>query len=192
MRANLASPLLIADGEAAPPQHRPPGSLARRPPGRRIGRWLLVALLAGWAMVSCGDDGGNGSTARTTTADSSDPQLPAWVQEVKPTPGAADSAERAVTVNTRTLEPTEELRLLIDDVDVTAQALVSEPVDPDQENDTPTMNGRLRYDPRDVSGDPLVPLQPGEHSATAELRARPAFGEPTRLVDSYTWTFVLQ
>jgi hypothetical protein len=149
-------------------------------------------MLAGVGAVACGDDAGEDSAVRTTTPNSSDPRLPSWIQEVRPIPGASNSAERAVTLNAGTLEPKEELRLIIDDVDVTSQALVSEPVDPDQENRTPTMNGRLRYDPRDVPGDPLVRLQPGEHSATAELRSRPAFGEPTRVVDAYTWTFVLQ
>jgi hypothetical protein len=40
--------------------------------------------------------------------------------------------------------------------------------------------------------EPLVELPPGEHSATAELRRRPAFGGRTTLVDSFTWTFTVQ
>jgi hypothetical protein len=123
-----------------------------RHPRRLAGGRTLVLVAA--IAFGCGDDDGGGSVATTATtsaptADSSDPQVPGWIQRVHPVPGASETAERAVTVNTRTLSPTEEVRLLIDDVDVTSQALVGEPSDDGQDDRTPTFNGRLRYDPRE-------------------------------------------
>ncbi|MGE0732208.1 MAG: hypothetical protein AB7O92_29085 [Acidimicrobiia bacterium] len=162
-------------------------------------------------MAACsGDDGddvaGDGSGGSITTvpaattavpvdttgaADYSDPVMPDWIQRVRPSPDADTSAERAVSVDAVTLDESQELRLIIDGVDVTAQALVSEPSGSAGVDGQPATNDQLRYDPRDTST-PLVELAPGDHSATAELRERSEFGAQSVLLDSYTWQFNLQ
>lgn len=178
-------------------ERRPAGydevMIGRHHAGERSG-WLTI-LTAGLLLGACSGDDGADATSPVTTDPSaavSDAALPAWLEEVQPPPDAQAVPERAVAVDTRTLEPTEELRLLIDDVDVTAQALTGEPTGGAGGGTVPTFNDRLRYDPRDLAVDPLLPLAPGEHLATVELRRRPAFGEPTTLVDAFTWSFSIQ
>jgi hypothetical protein len=165
----------------------------RRHPARVPTRWpvLAVALLLG---ACSGDDAAPSADPVTSGAAPiiGEPATPAWLERVHPEPDAQSAAERAVGVDTRTLEPTEELRLVIDGVDVTAQALAGEPSGGAGGGAGPTFNDRLRYDPRDLTVEPLVPLAPGEHRATVELRRRPGFGEATTLVDAYTWSFTIQ
>lgn len=171
-------------------------------------RWPAVplVLLSGIAVLGAactgddaGDDGavatvtgGPAATPPTSTPHDSDPTMPAWVQRVHPPPNASNSPERAVSVDATTVPAGQELRLIIDGIDVTAQALTAEPSDTAGIDGQPTNNGSLRYDPRDTAGAPLVELRPGEHSATAELRERSEFGGRSRLIDAYTWQFVLQ
>jgi hypothetical protein len=156
-------------------------------------RWalVLVAVLALLA-TACGDDldaerGGTGID---------DPQQPGWIREVYPSPGAEAAVERVVELRYARLEPQQQVRLLINGIDVTVQSL-DETQAVEQQQEPFLGPGQLRYDPRRIeddaaSGPPLVDLPPGTHTATARLMVLPAFGEQLQLVDEYRWTFSLQ
>lgn len=96
-----------------------------RPPWRWLGIGAATLVLA----ARSGDDapGAIGPVTPSPTAGTSVAVVPGWIEEVQPQPDAQTVAERAVAVDTRTMKPTEEARLLIDRVDVTAQALTAEP-----------------------------------------------------------------
>jgi hypothetical protein len=119
---------------------------------------------------------------------------PEWVDDVYPEPQAQATGELAVTVDHATLGAGRSVRLVIDGVDVTSQAVVggppetTEPAGQVPQQQSPAGPGQLRYDPQELRS-PLVELSPGEHVARAELVEQPEFGAPSRVVDTYEWGF---
>jgi hypothetical protein len=161
-------------------------------PHRASSRWLL-ALIAAFALVAaaCGDD----LDPERGQVGVDDPQQPGWIREVFPSPGAESTGERVVELRYADLEPQQQIRLLINGVDVTVQSL-DETQAVEQQQEPFIGPGQLRYDPRRIeddmaTGPPLVDLTPGTHTATARLVELPAFGEPLQIVDEYRWTFSL-
>ncbi len=117
--------------------------------------------------------------------------MPAWLASVYPAPGG-NAPERAVQVDYATLADGETVRLVIDGVDVTAQAIVSGSTDTTTADSVlAPPGGRLRYDPVETSA-PLVELIPGDHAARVELVRSSGFGRPGVVVDDYHWTFTIQ
>lgn len=149
----------------------------------------LTAVTCSFGVLACGDDGDE--QAEGDPAEFTDPVVPDWIERVDPSAESGPTPERAVEVDFVEPDPAEEVRLEIDGVDVTAQALVGEPEDVNPDDLQPTLDSRLRYDPRDIDN-PLVELSPGPHSATAILSDRGGFGEEAREIDSYSWEFTIQ
>jgi hypothetical protein len=162
----------------------PPRSF--RSPRRSIVLLTLVALTV-W-LGACGDDDGVATTGSATAQGTPSDDLPAWLTDIYPSPGA-DAAERAVEVQYDLLDTRRELRVVIDGVDVTAQ------LDGLERGADGTVlfpsPGTVRYDPRELER-PLVELRPGEHDVAVRLVELPAFGEPLRTVEEHAWSFVVQ
>jgi hypothetical protein len=157
---------------------------------RRAASIALISLLV-LVGAACGDDDESvGAPAATTSTEVPDTPgaMPEWLERVYPADGA-DAAERAVEVDYNLLGPREELRVVIDGTDITAQMDGL-----DRANDSRTVfpsPGQLRYDPRAIAT-PLVELQPGEHDAAVRLVRLDSFGENLEELDEYAWTFTLQ
>ncbi len=137
---------------------------------------LLAALLM---MTAC--------TPEETPVESSSAAVdyPEWLERVYPAPGAELSVTQAVQVNHGVVTSERAVRLVIDGVDVTTYA----------DQDSP---GLLEYDPDDIQAQPPVELEPGEHSAVAELLdVRPATDpgglgyEVLGTIDTFSWTFTI-
>lgn len=113
-------------------------------------------------------------------SEASPERLPPWLAKVEPAPGDTTSSLRVVEVEHRVLGDGESVRLLIDGVDVTQYAdlggerRISGP-------------GRLLYDPERSNN--IVPLRPGEHTATVQRVRLPGLGQQTEVLDSFTWSF---
>ncbi|MFN0090376.1 MAG: hypothetical protein ACKVWR_08940 [Acidimicrobiales bacterium] len=152
----------------------------------RYAPYQVVALVLG----ACGTDDA-ASSPPTSAADYSHPSLPGWIQRVQPAPDAQSASERAVEVGARTLGPLEELRLLIDGVDVTAQALPDDQQAPipaeTQRRAAGCVTTRERSRPMRWSSSAPGPTRPPSNGAGPR-----AFGAPSELVDSYTWSFRIQ
>jgi hypothetical protein len=148
--------------------------------------FLLVVLLGS----SCGDDSAAGGSGSASTADR-DPRptgMPAWLERVFP-PDGANSPERAVEVDYGLLGDRQEIRVVIDGIDVTAQL---EGIDRASDDRTLFPSpGQLRYDPRAIER-PLVSLEPGAHSAEVRLVELDEFGASLETIDEYGWSFTVQ
>ncbi|HVM41743.1 MAG TPA: hypothetical protein VM618_13290 [Acidimicrobiia bacterium] len=139
----------------------------RRPLGRPFG-FIVAVVLVGALLIGLvvafidGDDDAVDRQAGTTEG------LPSWVEEVSPPPGAELNGGGIVMVNPDVLGLDQEIRLVVDGIDVTAQA-VGEPRR--EESDAagggvvgPVNPGPFAYDPENTT-EPLVPLDPGPHEA---------------------------
>jgi hypothetical protein len=134
------------------PRTRGAGS-GNLPAPHSVGLLLVLALiLAACACSNAGDE------------------QPPWVLEVAPPPGAAVGRDARLVVSYQ-LPAGQEIRLLIDDQDVTAHTSRSE--------------GRLIYNP---AASPLqAPLVSQWHTVTVQ-RVRPGVSSDG-LVDAFTWQF---
>jgi hypothetical protein len=98
--------------------------------------------------------------------------VPEWIQGVVPEPSAVATVPDAVEVDHNLPEATdEEMRLIVDGVDVTTYA----------EFDA----GKLRYE----SGDGPVVLSSGDHTAEVQRVLLPADQTEFRILDSFSWEF---
>jgi hypothetical protein len=155
-------------------------------------RLAAIAALMLLTAAACGDDDDAGSpgSSTTTAAEAPDTQgpLPSWLDRVYPEDGA-EAAERAVEVDYGLLGPRQEIRVVIDGTDITAQMSGI-----DRASDGKTVfpsPGQLRYDPHEIAR-PLVELDPGRHDVTARLVELDEFGGNLQDVDQYAWTFTIQ
>ncbi len=129
----------------------------------RLLRLVLLAALLG----ACG--GGTSGTTLATLDPGAD--LPAWLRRVSPVPGASTAGATMVEVEHDLQGPDEDIRLLIDGVDVTTYASLE--------------GGVLVYE----SGEGPVTLQPGRHRATAQRVSLPVQGAEPVVLESFTWAF---
>lgn len=111
-------------------------------------------------------------SACATTPVTGDPaDRPAWVKAVYPEEGAVVAVPDAVEVEHTITSPDEDIRLLVDGVDVTTYAVVEA--------------GLLRYE----SGSGPVTLSTGDHNAEVQRVLLPTEGVQFSVVDSYSWEF---
>lgn len=124
----------------------------------------LMAIVVAVALAGCGPAQSEATSLPTTS-------VPNWVERVYPAPNSTTAVPDAVEVRHRIQAPGDNVRLLVDGVDVTTYATFDA--------------GKLRYE----SGSGPVVLDPGEHTATVERVTQPANGSEFRVLDSYSWTF---
>ena len=129
-------------------------------------RWVTMGLVLG-ALVTAG--------CGTTDVASPDPgtqQLPLWIDDVTPEPGATLTATDGVSVRFQLTDPDHTVRLIIDGVDVTAGSLAGP--------------GFLRYED---TGPGVIELEPGDHTAVAQLVIAEIDGVQAVVVEEYRWSF---
>lgn len=129
---------------------------------------LLTAVLA-VLMVAVGSTGC--SSAQSEPSSLPTTSVPNWVERVYPAPNSTTAVPDGVEVRHRLQSPQDNVRLLVDGVDVTTYATFDA--------------GKLRYE----SGAGPVVLTPGEHTATVEQVTQPENGSEFRVLDSYSWSF---
>ena len=100
--------------------------------------------------------------------------LPTWLSDVQPAPGAEMSSVSVVEVVHTVRAVDRDVRLLIDGVDVTAEA--------------ETARGRLHYEPS--RGGP-VELDSGTHRAELQLIERKDPTSQGETVDTFSWQFTV-
>jgi len=127
-------------------------------------KMLLVSVLTLFALAGC---------TTTSVADDDPDPMPSWVETVFPEPGAVVSALDAVEVDHNLTATDNDIRLVIDGVDVTTYAAFDA--------------GKLRYE----SGVGPVVLEDGDH--TAEVQRVVLADDETQfeVVDSFEWEFRL-
>lgn len=113
------------------------------------------------------------STGPATFEEGSTGEPPAWVEEVVPEPGAVATVPDAVEVDHTITATDEDVRLLINGVDVTTYATFEA--------------GKIRYE----AGDGPVDLGTGDHTAEVQRVTLPSEGVDFTVIDSYTWRFRL-
>lgn len=96
---------------------------------------------------------------------------PDWVETVFPEPGSVLTTTDAVEVDHTLTATDNDVRLIIDGVDVTTYSAFDA--------------GKLRYE----SGVGPVVLSSGDHWAEVQLVTLPAEGEQFEVLDSYRWEF---
>lgn len=144
--------------------------------GRLRGRWAATALLLVAALLAgCADDD---APAEDLAAEEPG-GLPEWLREVHPPPGAETTGVPEVQVSHEVVGTREDVRLVIDGIDVTQYA------GPGQ--------GVLSYKPGD-GDEPRAPVElaPGAHRAVVQRVLRPEFGEPHKVLESFGWQFTVQ
>lgn len=165
---------LCDTNESAAANASPTGGLLRR---RRatLALVLLAAVLAGCAEADPpADDAGSDDAGSEEVSGA-----PAWVREVHPAPGAETTGLPEVQVSHEVVGTREDVRLVIDGIDVTQYA------GPGQ--------GVLTYKPGD-GDEPRAPveLSPGTHRAVVQRVLLPEFGETYKVLDSFGWQFTVQ
>ncbi len=109
--------------------------------------------------------------------------IPPWIVSVEPRPGQESASLRRVEVKHRVQSGGESVRLEIDGTDVTAYSDFGRA-------DNAGGPGRLVYDPE--SPRVLVPLDPGEHTATLKRVQFTGVGEQHKVLDTFSWSFTIQ
>lgn len=125
---------------------------------------LLLIVVVAVGLAGCGPAQSEVSSLPTTS-------IPSWVERVYPAPNSTTAVPDAVEVRHRLQTPEDNVRLLVDGVDVTTYSTFDA--------------GKLRYE----SGAGPVVLGPGEHTATVERVTQPVNGAQFRVLDSYSWNF---
>lgn len=126
-------------------------------------RIILIAVLALFAGAAC---------TTTPVVDEGTPEdPPSWVEDVIPEPGAVATVPDAVEVDHNLTATDEDVRLIVDGVDVTTYA----------EFDA----GKLRYE----SGAGPVVLGTGDHTAEVQRVLLPADETDYQVLDTYIWEF---
>ncbi len=125
-------------------------------------RFILAIVLVSIVLSGC---------TTTPASDDATDQQPSWVESVFPEPGAVMTAVDAVEVDHNLTETDNDVRLIIDGIDVTTYAAFDA--------------GKLRYE----SGVGPVVLDDGEH--TAEVQQVVLADDETQfeVVDSFQWEF---
>lgn len=118
---------------------------------------LAIVLTAMGLITGCSDGGGS--------------EMPEWVEQVYPEPGATAAVPDAVEVDHTLQRLEEDVRLLIDGTDVTTYATFEA--------------GKIRYE----SGDGPVTLGGRSHTAEVQRVELVEFGEDYEVLDSFTWEF---
>ena len=127
-------------------------------------RWTpLLILLVLLTAVACTD--------RPVVEGSRFSGPPAWVEDVIPGPGAVATVPDAVEVDHSITATDEDVRLIVDGVDVTTYAAFDA--------------GKLRYE----SGAGPVELVSGDHTATVQRVLLRLDETDYRVLDSYSWEF---
>ena len=111
--------------------------------------------------------------ATTPAADDPGDQQPPWVESVFPEPGAVVTAADAVEVDHNLTATDNDIRLIIDGVDVTTYAAFDA--------------GKLRYE----SGVGPVVLEDGDHTAEVQRVVLAEDETQFEVVDSFEWEFRL-
>ena len=127
---------------------------------------ILTAALAAILAVGCTDRPIAGWEGSDGTSDQ-----PVWVQDVIPGPGADATVPDAVEVDHAITGSDEDVRLLVNGVDVTTYATLEA--------------GKIRYE----SGDGPVVLGTGHHTAEVQRVLLRTEEVEFRVLDSYTWEF---
>lgn len=144
----------------------------KRPNGTRGHlRPIALALFVAAVLVACGQ-----AEPDAASIEGSSEELPPWIEQVRPPPGAESTAIRAIQVVHEPLSEREDLRLLVDGVDVTTYA-----------------DRRLTVLEFDAAED-AAPIEfgPGSHQATVEYLRLPSPGERHEVIDTFTWRFTVQ
>lgn len=136
---------------------------------------FLAALLAIGLLAGCDQQ-----EAAPPTAEGA---LPSWVVSVKPEPGEQSAVLRRIEVDYVLQTGGENVRLSVDGTDVTSYADFGR----EQNVGGP---GSLVYDFEQARE--LVPLEPGEHTATLELVELEDLGEQPQILDTFSWSFTVQ
>ena len=128
----------------------------------KIRRLLLIMLMF---VAACAADDGTTTPEVTET-------MPEWLESVYPAPGATISVPDAVEVEHNLVRgPDEDIRLVVDDVDVSTYAVFDAAL--------------MRYE----SGAGPVTLGTGEHTATVQRVLLLEEETQFEVVDSFTWQF---
>lgn len=135
-------------------------------PAQLVGVLRVGAMLAVLTLVlgACQDQ--DAETVAETAA-----EMPIWLEAVYPEPGATVAVPDAVEVDHTLQRLGEDVRLVVDGVDVTTYAAFDA--------------GKIRYE----SGTGPVVLGTGSHTAEVQLVRLPAFGAEYEVLDSFTWEF---
>ena len=180
----------------------PPTSRARHagPTAHRSRGWRAVVVLPILllALAACSPDTENAALPRNI-------DYPAWLLSVSPIPGAEAAPTDIIEVQHTLIGEFEGVRILIDGIDVTADALPNEgtqgvggpvmendqnPVGRDDEN-TAEGEGLLAYDPNTEVAP--VQIQPGEHTVVLQKVRQPIPEESDLVVeDTFEWTFTVR
>lgn len=133
----------------------------------------IVAVLLALLVLVAADCTGDGSppevAGQATAAD-----LPDWLREVYPPPGAELAANQEIQVDHEVLPAGQRLHLLIDGTDVSTAAEYQQTT--------------LIYNPS--RGQEIIELEPGLHTATVQLvEEPPPDGDVRPVLDQYEWTF---
>lgn len=137
-----------------------PGPRGYGPAMPRVVPFLTMILVV---AVACSPDEAGG--------DAESGELPTWLSEVFPEPGAVVVAPDGVEVHHALTDPSHDVRLIIDGVDVTTYASFDA--------------ARMRYE----SGAGPIVIEPGEHIAEVQLVVLPVEGTDPEIPDSYSWEF---
>lgn len=137
---------------------------------------FLTALVAIGLLAGCGEQ-----DAPPASVD--DPALPSWIVSVEPEPGEQSSVLRRIEVNYVLQTGGENVRLSVDGTDVTSYADFGR----EQNVGGP---GSLFYDFE--AGRAIVPMEPGEHTATLDLVELDDLGEQPQILDTFSWSFTIQ
>lgn len=136
---------------------------------------FLAVLLSIVVLAGCGDQEAESPAAGEA--------LPSWLVSVEPEPGEQSAVLRRIEVNYDLQTGGENVRLSVDGTDVTSYADFGR----EQNVGGP---GRLVYDFEQARD--LVPLDPGEHTATLDLVELEDLGERPQVKDTFSWTFTIQ
>lgn len=125
---------------------------------------FLPVVLALFALAGC---------TTTPVVDDGADQMPSWLETVFPEPGAVVTASDAVEVDHNLTATDNDVRLVIDGVDVTTYAAFDA--------------GKLRYE----SGVGPVVLNNGDHTAEVQRVVLADDEAQFEIVDSFSWEFRL-
>lgn len=157
---------------------------------RGVSRALALMLASLLLLVGC-----TGDPEESDPSAMSDVELPGWVTEVSPLPGAEAAPTDIIEVQHEQRGDLSGVRILIDGVDVTAVAV------PREGSNTQDPIGESREEPYDAGGlltyDPNtevapVEIQPGEHTVTLEQVRQPEEGADFEVLDTFEWTFTVR
>lgn len=125
---------------------------------------FIPVVLALLALAGC---------ATTPAADDGSDSMPSWIETVFPEPGAVVTAADAVEVDHNLTATDNDIRLLIDGVDVTTYAAFDA--------------AKLRYE----SGVGPVELDDGDHTAEVQRVVLSDDESQFEVIDSFSWEFRL-